>query len=149
LAYVPIEAAPGIKTADYPYYEMISKKILDHLQAFPYPFNAKKIDAGQYVEVTDSRPISNSNLPMSLVPLLVIGKPSIVGLFSGGYAFEGGVYRPTAWCKMRDESIKQKDGAVILSPFCPICQYILVNHIAPERHPDLDKRYMRRRIYPA
>jgi hypothetical protein len=60
--------------------------------------------------------------------------PRVVGVYFGGSLWACGILHPTGRCVMRDSS----DEA---SPFCPVCQYILVDRLDPEKHSLIDQDY--------
>jgi hypothetical protein len=60
--------------------------------------------------------------------------PGVVGVYFGGSLYACGILHPTGRCMMRNNS---EDS----SGFCPVCQYILVDRIDPEKHSLIDKEY--------
>lgn len=64
--------------------------------------------------------------------------PRTIGVYEGA-KWKRNAYRPTGICKMRDHSkYPQKDGSTF--PFCPVCQYSIVDRIDPSVHPALDEQ---------
>jgi hypothetical protein len=157
ILYLPIPASDEEKSAKYPYKELISKKVLDHLKANPHPFNAGfNATSNKYVEVIDQREISYGKIPKELIPKCSTRKNEIVGLYSGGARHFGHVYHACGQCMMRSHILKEeerhlfffKKTEVIILQLCAVCKYILVNQIDPSKHVDLDKHYASRKIYP-
>jgi hypothetical protein len=59
--------------------------------------------------------------------------PELVGAYFGG-SYACGVLHPTGQCMMRNDWDEQ-------STFCPVCRYVLVEQINPEKHWDIDREY--------
>jgi hypothetical protein len=66
--------------------------------------------------------------------ILPLNLPSVVGVHFGGSLYACGILHPTGRCMMRNIS---EDS----SRFCPVCQYMLVDRIDPEKHSLIDKDY--------
>ena len=70
-------------------------------------------------------------------------KFKIVGLYAGGsLSFRRGIYHSTGFCAMRGffEAADKKEQ-IIYNGFCPVCTYILIDHIDPLKHPSADDKY--------
>ena len=66
----------------------------------------------------------------------------IVGLYDNGHGYDCGVYRPTGICQMRSHNYKSGFlGIERAHPFCPVCRYVMVDHIDPSKHGDIDRDY--------
>ena len=66
----------------------------------------------------------------------------IVGLYDNGRGYDCGVYRPTGICQMRSHNYKSGFlGIERAHPFCPVCRYVMVDHIDPSKHGDIDRDY--------
>jgi hypothetical protein len=145
ILYNPVPAPGSVASSSYKYAEIISKKVLDHLAANPFPFNAVADSAhgNALTEIIDVNPVQNSSIPGSLVPCCSSRKKQIVALYSCGQRFHGNMYHPTAQCFMRSHT---HDGSY--DEFCAVCKYILVDMIDPSKHGQLDEFYGGRKIYP-
>ncbi|MVM29216.1 hypothetical protein GO755_04165 [Spirosoma sp. HMF4905] len=139
LVYRPIDMPEGSRSADYPHAELIAQPVLNYLLANPYPFNANSTsDHNELIDKT-----SNSRIPGQLVPCCSSRKPEIIGLYSGGVSYHGGIYHPAAKCMMRNEM----DGDKFVE-LCAVCRYTLINQIDPTKFTEFDTDYMARNIYP-
>lgn len=139
-----MDAPDSVRTSVYKYAEVISKKVLDHLVATPFPFNAKPDSAhgNAITEIIDRRAEQETSIPGSLVPSCSSQEKKIVGWYSGGNQYHGDIYHPTGKCFMRNE---YHDGS--LDEFCIVCKYILVDVIDPVKHGSLNQKYSSK-IYP-
>ena len=137
LVYHPLPVENDPVAADYPYYEIISQKVLNHLLPNPQAFNAK----GDGTEIIDNDNISKIS-PL-LVPCCSRNKHQVVGLYAGGYRYHSKIYHPTARCMMRQGLINRK-----YTELCAVCRYTLVNLINPLKFKEFDDDYMKRKIYP-
>lgn len=82
------------------------------------------------------------NLPSGLIRPRRSNLPRIVGLFAGGLEFSCGVYHPSGECIMRSQ-VKLVGGRRVVTTFCPVCRYALVDQIDPSQHEKIDKDYDR------
>jgi len=130
--YAPLPAqASVLNPATLPYAELIAKNIrneVTHLKGhlgvsdqiapheFPDRLDETKLPRGYYIGHW----------------------PNIVGLMRGGAGNNVGLYHPTAKCNMN-----HSDSGF---GFCHVCQYVLVDHIDPRLHGEIDKAYAK--IYP-
>ncbi|GAB3325620.1 hypothetical protein GCM10027299_23980 [Larkinella ripae] len=136
LIYKPVSLPSGQSSATYPFAELISKKVLDHLIANPVPFNAN----AQHDEFVHME--TYTRIPASLAGTLP-SKTQIIGLYSGGDRHHGGAYHPAASCMMRFQ-VQNKT----YTPLCAVCQYTMINLVNPTKLPDFDQEYMAKNIYP-
>jgi hypothetical protein len=145
ILYKPMDAPSSVKTSAYKYAEVLSKKVLDHLAAHPFAFNARK-DAAHgdtITEIIDRRAEQQTSIPGSLVPSCSSQEKKIAGLYSGGDQHHGDIYHATGKCFMRTEF---HNGA--LDAFCVVCKYTLVDMIDPGKHGRLNEKYSKK-IYPS
>jgi hypothetical protein len=75
----------------------------------------------------------NVTLPDPEIPVPEHDLPGLVGVYFGG-RYACGVLHPTGHCMMRNS----RDEA---STFCPVCCYVLVEQINPEKHWEIDREY--------
>ena len=60
----------------------------------------------------------------------------IVGLFAGGVlSYTKGIYHATNFCLMRGAEDNVVNG------FCPVCSYIIIDHLNPLKHPTMNSLY--------
>ncbi|MEO8513357.1 MAG: hypothetical protein ABI543_07355 [Ignavibacteria bacterium] len=146
ILYSPV-LAPAAWGAQFKYAELISKKVIEHLQiaANAFPFNAMPDSShvNAITEIIDASNEQNSSIPNSLVPCCSSRKKEIVGLYSGGRRYHGNTYHPAGHCFMRSHIHGNS-----YDEFCAVCRYILVDIIDPTKHAALDEVYSKRKIYP-
>ena len=64
-----------------------------------------------------------------------------IGLYEGAAHYACNVFRPAGRCKMLRTNDEDGDGNYSAVEFCFVCKYILVEHIDPSKHPEIDKKY--------
>jgi len=128
-------------TATHKYAEVISKKVLDHINTHPYAFNVVD-QSGIKKEVIDSSAVQNSNIPGSLVPSCSSQKKRIIGLYTGGDQKHGHIYHSAGQCFMRVHYHGKLDE------FCSVCKYTIVDRADPAKHSQLDEKIGYKKIYP-
>jgi hypothetical protein len=144
-AAVPVRDNQG--TNQYKYAELIAKPILEYLNDNPFPLNANTV----HEEIIDTDDIQNSTLPPKYIPCCSRRKKEIIGLYSGGMSYFGGVYHPSAQCMMHGYYLSPsdtKDKKEQLIELCAVCRYTLINLIDPTKFGDFDADYLTRKIYP-
>jgi hypothetical protein len=137
IVYLPVQAKESVRSATYPFAELIAKNIKDHITARNRALNQDPAAANACVP--DRNDIQE---PVKLtvdLPFCFKNKNRIVGLFTGGKKFDCGVYHPTGSCIMRNSNGNGKE-------FCAVCRYILVDIIDPYKHFSIDRDY--EEIYP-
>ena len=137
IVYLPVTAKDSVRSASYPFAEMIAKNIKDHITARNRALNQDPANADFCV--ADPNPIQE---PVKLtvdLPFCLKKKNRIVGLFTGGRLYECGIYHPTGSCIMRNSN---ESG----TEFCAVCRYIMVDIIDPYKHFSINLDY--EEIYP-
>lgn len=137
IAYTPVDAPSSVRSADYPYAELVAKNIMDHITDRKCALNVDP-------ELDDECPgdTRNEEQPVALdvsLPTCFSHKTQIIGLWTGGRTYNCGIYHPAGRCIMRNSS---EDG----KEFCAVCRYILVDTINPFVHAENDRDYQS--IYP-
>lgn len=113
---------------------LVAKVIRDHIETSKGPLNAPKdAPTAACVASGDSGSIvTPTNLPSLTVRPRT--KADIVGIYEGGDQHDCGVFRPAGRCRMRDQNI-------IMTPFCFVCRYLIVDRVDPAVHGKLDRLY--------
>lgn len=133
IVYIPTPAPASVRSAAYPYAEMIAKQIKEYITTNDKPLTV-------YPSVVDDNDVQPPVIPgVSLPDCFSKHRPRIVGLYSGGKGYHLGVFHPTGNCIMRDSHTDGRE-------FCPVCRYLLVDYIDPYHHWWIDRDYAK--IYP-
>jgi IgA Peptidase M64 len=134
IVYIPTPAPASVFNANtYPYAEMVAKNIKDYITTNHKPLTA-------FPSVIDSNAVQDPVIPgVSLPYSFCYKRTRIVGLYSGGKSYHKGIFHPTGNCLMRES---HTDGREI----CPVCRYILVDIIDPDKHWFIDLFY--EELYP-
>ncbi len=131
--YVPVPAPESVRSASYPYAEMVAKNIKDFITNNHRPLTAVPCQR-------DYRGEQDPELPGVDLPFCFSHKTRIVGLYAGGRQYHCGIYHPTGNCIMRDsENTHSRE-------FCAVCRYVIVDIIDPSKHATIDDDY--NDIYP-
>jgi len=150
---------------------LIHPDILAHITGTDGPLNAPggagaKRDCQVAFDANADEAFFNVQFANNLPPSMQTGTRAqplwgswIVGLYEGGNGFPCGIFHPTGACLMRSNAIPQRDlhGAVIkagldalgrsipppgtLYHFCPVCRYVIVDSVDPNKHPAIDAEY--------
>ncbi len=136
IVYLPKAAPESVRTAAYPYAEVVAKNIKDWITANDRPLTPKNCTGktGDYVQTPT---LTGIDLPG--IDFCFSDKPKIVGLYEGGSLYACGIYHPTGKCMMRGD---HEDSA----EFCAVCRYVIVDFVNPFLHFQIDRDYDE--IYP-
>jgi hypothetical protein len=134
ILYIPTPAPDSVRSAAYPYAEMVAKNIQDSITSRNRPLTAVPC-------VRDDREVQKPDLTGVSLPgiLCFKHKTQIVGLYSGGRQWACGIFHPTGLCVMRDHDDADTE-------FCAVCRYVIVDFVDPLRHFEIDRDYAE--IYP-
>jgi hypothetical protein len=120
---------------------LMAENIRAHINTTGLPSNASSNRALAACELDDHAQQRARNLPDGIPKCQPRNRSRIVGLFEGGAQYHCEVYHPTGACVMRAGHLEES-----LSPFCPVCRYLLVDQIDPTKHGIIDADYVK--IYP-
>jgi hypothetical protein len=136
IVYLPKAAPESVRTAAYPYAEVVAKNIKDWITANDRPLTPKNCTGktGDYVQTPT---LTGIDLPG--IDFCFSDTPRIVGLYEGGSLYACGIYHPTGKCMMRGN---HEDS----SEFCAVCRYVIVDFVNPFLHFQIDRDYDE--IYP-
>jgi hypothetical protein len=67
--------------------------------------------------------------------------PGLVGVYFGGARHSCGILHPVGRCMMRNSYQDVWHPKIIPAPFCPVCRYVLVEQIDPNKHGIIDRDY--------
>ena len=143
-----LDDAPGPVTGELP---VMHVAVREHLTATSNPLNAAPADPV-------NRPCDDTLLRGEMVPATSLppglrlpdGVPSwrIVGLFEGGGRSSCGAYRPAGSCLMKSRFQQigsapdvEGESQAVVTPFCPVCRYAIVDRLHPPLHPAVDALY--------
>jgi hypothetical protein len=134
LIYLPVPTPIDPPPAFRPYLTMVSplaERVMNKIGgAMTGKVCVIEAEAGIFSSATQT-PVVELPDPDIVIPPQQL--PELVGAYFGGsYAF--GVLHPTGQCMMRNDWDEQ-------STFCPVCRYVLVEQINPEKHWDIDREY--------
>lgn len=130
LIYVPVEAPASVRSAAYPYAELVAKNIRDYI-------DTKNLPLTRLPCALDKSDVVRPIIPGVALRAGFCGlcTPFIVGLYSGGHRYSCGVFHPTGCCVMAPGEGAEFKG------FCPVCCYVLVDFINPVLHGQIDEDY--------
>jgi hypothetical protein len=137
LLYVPKPAPASVASATYPFAEMVAKNVKDAITA-----NREPLQATAGPNDTPQVPRIAAEPGWQAVDHPVIDAKDhsrIVGLYAGGGTAASGIFHPTGMCMMRNNLDSKAE-------FCAICRYVMIDFLAPEFHPEIDRDY--ERYYP-
>lgn len=131
LLYAPVQAPASVRSAAYPYAEMIAKNIRDYIDTKNKPLTREPCELDR--EAVRAPILPGVSLKAGFCGLCL---PQIVGLYSGGNRYACGVFHPAGECSMGPGGAFPE-----LTRFCPVCRYVLVDAINPVLHGQLDEDY--------
>jgi hypothetical protein len=123
------------------------------------PLNRVSPAACNVNPINGSSVMSSPNVPAGLLPLPTQKRlpvrflALVVGLYDGGSQYACGIYHPQATCLMRTTFpidfepldgpllFELEQGQTVMSTFCPVCRYILVDQLDPTQHGAIDDDY--------
>ncbi|MCP5102074.1 MAG: hypothetical protein GY950_01780, partial [bacterium] len=108
ILYTPVPAPGSVRSAAYPYAEMVAKNIKDYISDKQKPLT--KFPCVQYPGDKPQEPI----IPGVDLPFCFKSITRIVGLYSGGRRHHCGIYHPTGNCMMRGNKYDSLE-------FCAVC----------------------------
>lgn len=117
--------------------KLVSRTVQTQLTKSNSPLNAPRGSQGQSCTRAPNAnaDVTATNLPLGLnLPSALPSKADLIGLYDGGGHYDCGVFRPAGRCRMRRK-------AHATTPFCQVCQYVLVDRLDPGMHPALDDIY--------
>jgi hypothetical protein len=140
LLYTPKPAPASVRSAAYPFAEMVAKNVKDAITANKKPLTQTVVpclfDIRTQIPLVDDE---EGRTPIADFQADFADIVRTVGLYAGGARYPCGIFHPAGQCMMRNEKDAQAE-------FCAVCRYIMVDLIAPEFHSDIDLDYDR--IYP-
>ena len=135
IVLVPTPAPASVKSAAYPYAEMVALNVKNAITSQNRPLTP--VPCSNTIGPSEVAPdLSGISLPGLLC---FKNKPRIVGLYENGARYTCGIYHPTGTCMMRQDHEEHAE-------FCAVCRYILVEFINPFRHFQIDQDYAE--VYP-
>lgn len=143
----PVRGKPTSSDPKGPELRLMSEIIRNHLAVSGVPLNRSRPLGGTPIPVCvkdDALKQVPRHLPDGLRTGLRAFKSQIVGLYDGGASFYCGVYHPTGACLMRTPA-GPSFGTYIL---CPVCQYVVVDHVDPTKHAIVDAANKKRHPEP-
>jgi hypothetical protein len=134
IVYIATPAPDSVKSAAYPYAEMIGLNVKTAITTGDRPLTAVPCanTLGPDVQAPD---LTGINLP----GVCFKHKPRIVGLYEGGSLHTCGIFHPTGTCMMRQDHDEHAE-------FCAACRYIVIDFVQPFFHFEIDRDYAE--IYP-
>jgi hypothetical protein len=135
VVFLPTPAPASVKSATYPYAEMVALNVKNAITNQKRPLTKYPCanEIGPDVVTPDLTGISLPGV------LCFKHKPEIVGLYENGARFTCAIYHPAGTCMMRQNHDEH-------AQFCAVCRYIMVDFINPFRHFWIDLDYGE--IYP-
>lgn len=128
--------------------ELISSAVRTAIQNDPVALN---VDAATKKEIIDSSPEQSVTSTNATITAAIAAAPGqkITALFTGGKTFHGHAYHSSGSCFMRVQAFDKKttdiDGTtkseIVLTEYCPVCMYTLVNMMEPSRHAYVNHLY--------
>jgi hypothetical protein len=134
IVYIPTPAPDSVKSAAYPYAEMVGLNVKTAITSQNRPLTPVPCPNTRGPDV-QSPDLTGIGLP----GICFKHKPRIVGLYEGGSLFTCGIFHPTGTCMMRQDHVESAE-------FCAVCRYVVVDFINPFRHWEIDRDYAD--IYP-
>ena len=138
LLFKPRPAPASVRTADYPFAEMVAKNVRDAIAVNAKPLTDVPCDLDdendEQIPILDAGSNSDPRTPVAGMPKHVPDMPWVVGLYAGGVLYTCGIYHAAGLCMMR----RPHD---VHAPFCAVCRYIIVDMIDPAYHSDIDDLY--------
>jgi hypothetical protein len=125
---------------------LLHPAVRQHLSDHGNPLNADPAAGdSRACQVSESRepPIKATNMPPGLSMPTGVASWRLVGLVEGGGGGAVcGVYHPAGGCMMNRLTGPSKNGkSVLATPFCAVCQYIMIDWVHPPLHPEIDRLY--------
>ncbi len=139
IVFLPVPAPSAVRTAAYPYAEIIAKNIRDLIGRRHQPLYRQPTGDDLQKELDNERELQEPKVD-GLAPQLpgrpfcFKDKPRIVGLYEGGSLSTRGIFHPTGTCMMRNDHLDTGE-------FCAVCRYIMVEFINPFHHFQIDRDY--------
>jgi hypothetical protein len=127
--YMPTEAPASVKSAAYPFAELVAHNIKKLITDDKRPLSTVPCSPAQ-----SKQTFQVPDLGAVVTPLKAADKPRIVGLYYGGAQRACGIFHPAGKCMMAS-------GQYDSVEFCAVCRYILVEIIDPSRHFAIDLEY--------
>ena len=131
-------APASVRTADYPFAEMVAKNVRDAIEINRKPLTVVPCDLedgdDEQIPILDAGDSDDPRTPVAGMPKHVPDMPWVVGLYAGGVLYSCGIFHPAGQCMMR----KDHDSH---AQFCAVCRFILVDMIDPAFHSDIDDAY--------
>jgi hypothetical protein len=131
LLFIPVPEPDATHPETGPFARLVARNIREHISTTGKPLVAPG--------AMDDAHVQTPNVDGVSLPFCFKHKPTIVGLYSGGFRFARGVFHPAGTCMMRSD----EDEA---AEFCAVCRYIIVDLIDPTKHFGIDRDYAE--IYP-
>jgi hypothetical protein len=137
LVYSPMPAPDSVRAPDYLYACIISRGAQRFIES-DGPMTGKtcvpdkELKRGTALQVALDLPIEDWVVSWSRRNV-----PRVVGLYSGGNLAACGIFHPTGWCMMRNDSQYPRGE----QQFCPVCRYALIDFIDPTLHFWNDRDY--------
>jgi len=127
--YVPKPAHASVNTLSYPYAELLAITVMNEITRRHAALTTRSFEDTRRSEVQQPD-LSNIALP----DCFNINRPTVVGLYSGGYRHFGKIYHATGHCIMRESHSHGRE-------FCHVCRYLIVDAIDPSHHGVIDRAY--------
>jgi hypothetical protein len=144
IVFLPVPAPSSVRTAAYPYAEMVAKNVRDLIGRRHQPLYRQPTGSDLQEELRNERELQQPKVD-GLAPQLpgrpfcFKDKPRIVGLYEGGSQSTRGILHPAGTCMMRNHHFDTAE-------FCAVCRYVMVDLINPFHHFAIDVDYAD--IYP-
>jgi hypothetical protein len=138
IVFQPVPAPSSVRTAAYPYAEIVAKNVRDLIGRRHQPLYRQPTGSDLQEELQNERELQQPKLD-GLAPQLP-GRPfcfkdkeRVVGLYEGGARIARGIFHPTGTCMMR--------YVADTAEFCAVCRYAMVDLINPFHHFQIDLDY--------
>jgi hypothetical protein len=128
LIYLPVPAPHDIRTAARPYLTLIPPAAERIMVDIGGTMSGKVCDVTTAGDATS--PAGND--PAGLVSAVVL--PQLVGAYFGGHQYACGVAHPAGMCMMNNSTYTASGNLAGMSSLCPVCRYVLVDQVDPEKH---------------
>jgi hypothetical protein len=132
ILFAPVPAASSVHSDAYPFARMVAKNVEDlitknHNALYRRPKGLGGDEKVQHPKLDGLTP----GLPGVFC---FRHKERIVGLYEGGSHAARGMFHPTGICMMRNHHDETAE-------FCAVCRYVMVDHINPYKHFEIDRDY--------
>jgi hypothetical protein len=131
IVYLPTPAPESVRSADYPYAEMVALNIKNFISPAPgrHGRPLTPVPCDNVVSIDRQFPqLEPLNLSKRYFP------PMIIGLYEGGAKCTCQIYHPAGMCMMANNHVEHTE-------FCFVCNYIIVDFVNPFLHFEIDREY--------